>query len=102
MHDPQPKRSLKHIKVTVTMQEFMSGLQTERCDQAVNRSAHGVASLSQGPIVEGGRYGQLFSASFKHVEGQQFVANLREQSVIANAQQNFTENQVSKPEPLAG
>jgi hypothetical protein len=54
MHYPQPEHVLEAIKIMIPMQQFFFGLQTQSCDQTIDRLADGIAAPTQLPIVLSG------------------------------------------------
>jgi hypothetical protein len=51
MHYPQPEHFFEAIKIMIPMQQFLFGLQTQSCDQTIDRLADGIAAPTQLPIV---------------------------------------------------
>lgn len=100
MHDLQPEGLLKGIEIVAPVQQFVLGLQTERCNQAINRPADGVPEFAQIPVVLGSGNGQGTAAGGKNLELQEIGLDLGELFPVPNALQYFAEDKICQPEPL--
>jgi hypothetical protein len=51
MNYREAKIFFESIEITIAMEQRMSRMQTEGCNQAIDRLANGIAALSQKPVI---------------------------------------------------
>jgi hypothetical protein len=88
----------EEIEVAVAMQQGMTFQNAKTGDEAVDRLANGMAARPEATIVLRGNDGEAFSASREDGESGELAPDAPEGEFIADALENFTEDEVSQGE----
>jgi len=98
--DAKAEKSLEGVKITVSVKQAMVSRQTERCDDAVVRSANRMAAGAKGSIIptRGDREGH--TSGVEHLKLQQVTLDSFQGQLATDPVQNFAQNQISQCETL--
>src|SRR5260370_8459428 len=91
---------LKWIVILIAVKQGVPAIQTESCDEAINRLTNRDPTLPQGSVVLRRGHGQVDSACAEHLESQEIVLHLREHCVVPNSLHYFPKDQAGTPHPL--
>ena len=100
MNDQQSEMCLKWIVILIAVKQRVPAIQTEGCDEAINRLANRDPALPQVSVVLRRGHCQVDPAWAEHLESQEIVMHLREHCVVPNSLQNFAKDQVGQPQAL--
>lgn len=81
---------LELVEIAVAMQKNVPMREAEGCDQAINRSAHGLSCSAEFSIVARAGNRERLTAGLKYLKCRKFPESLREARVGLRALQHFT------------
>jgi len=94
MYDLKAQYPLEGIEIAITVQEFVSRLQTEGGNQTINRLPNRIAPISQVTIIVGGSDGKSVTTGSKNLKVQELTLRAREGTLVPDALQHFTKNEI--------
>ena len=100
MNDLQTQMRLKWLEVLIAVKQRMSAIQTECCDEAINRFANRDPALPQEPVILRRGHGDVDSPRAEYLEFQEIPMHVCEDDFIADSLQHLAKDQVGQPQAL--
>lgn len=102
MDNLQAQDLFEGIEVSVSVQQLMSGQQTEGGDPAINRLANRDAATAQSAVITGRRKRQVCTAGGEYPKSQQVFSGSFKGTLVPNALQNFGKDQIGESKTFPG